>query len=141
MTEGNLIEQVAVKTHSGWTGSYAVRKTAAIATTDATTTVIASVAIPSGYVATIRTLVSAGQSGAADASAFTGLCAIANAAGTTAVKGTALYQVVESDAATNHTITANDTTDSAEINVIGINAENWFWVVQYEVIFNPLSAS
>ncbi len=121
-----------VKTHNGYTGSTSRRESGALTTADATVTPIASIAVPSGFAATVRAHILGVQSDDGDAITATAVGCAVNAAGTTALKGTPLYQIVESDAATNITITADDTTDTLRVNVIGVAAETWAWVCHYE---------
>lgn len=115
------------KSHTGYARSGLNSKTYSVSTTDATATVIASVAVPSGWAIAMNFFVVGMQDDATDAFAATGVGAATNAAGTTAAKGTPLYRIVESNAATDVAFNANDTDDVYEIKVTGVAAENWAW--------------
>lgn len=131
---------IAHKTHVGYTNSGWNRRTVVASTTDATVTPIFTQACPVGHALAVRAFIVGEQEDASDATAATALGVVVNAAGTTALKGTPLYQIVESAAATNITITANDTTDAIEVNVIGIAAENWAWTAAVEWMLVKTSA-
>lgn len=128
----NGFEQLIQKSHANYAGSAWNSKTFPLTTTDATVTAIASIPCPSGYAMAIRGFVVGVQNDDSDASVFTAVGVVVNAAGTTALKGTPLYQVVESAAATNITITADDTADAILLNITGIAAETWHWVARVE---------
>ena len=129
-----------LKLHAGYTGSGVYRGTAVVSTTGNTATVIKAIAVPSGYGISVRAQVLGFQDDASDASTYTLIGAATNAAGTTAMKGTALYQVVESNASCDCTITANDTDDTVEIKVTGITAENYAWICEYQYMLVKTSA-
>lgn len=121
-----------VKSHNGYTNSQLKKESAAVTTSDATVTVIASIAVPSGYAVAVKAFVLGIQSDDSDATTATAVGCAVNNAGTTALKGTPLYQIVESDVNTNVTITADDTTDTIRVNVTGVAAQTWAWVCHYE---------
>ena len=133
-------DSAAIKTHAGYTGSTSIKKSFAVSTVDATVTVIASIAVPSNYAVAINALVLGKQDDETDAIAATAVGCAVNAAGTTALKGTPLYQVVESAAGTDVTITADDATDTIRVNVTGVATQNWAWVCTVEYMFVDTSA-
>lgn len=148
-TNGQIITDTGVsfggaeqglKLHAGYTNSGAFRGTAAVSTTNNTATVIKAIAVPSGYAISVRAQVLGMQDDYTDASTYTLIGAATNNAGTTAMKGTALYQVVESNASCDCTITANDTDDTVEIKVTGITAENYAWICEYQYLLVKTSA-
>lgn len=128
------------KKHTGYTGSEFHESTFSLTTTDATVTPICSIPVPSGYAVTVRALICGAQSDDTDAAGATAVGTAINAAGTTALKGTPLYQIVESDASTNITITADDTTDTIRVNITGIAAQTWAWVAKVEWVAVDTSA-
>ena len=148
-TNGQIITDTGVsfgggeqllKNHAGYTGSGVYRGTAAVSTTNNTATVIKAIAVPLGYGISVRARVLGFQDDGTDASTYTLIGAATNNAGTTAMKGTALYQVVESNASCDCTITANDTDDTVEIKVTGITAENYAWICEYQYLLVKTSA-
>lgn len=106
-------------------GLYMVKGT--LTTTDATVTAIATIAVPAGACVSVRSFIQGIQSTDEDHVTATAVGGAINAAGTTALDGTPLYQIVEGDAATNITITADNTTDTIRVNVTGVAAETWYW--------------
>lgn len=140
VTEGKPIEQLLVKTHSGYTSSGALEKTFVVSTTDNTATIIASIPVPSGYAISVRFHVLGMQDDMTDASTYTGICCATNNAGTSALKGTALYQVVESNASCDCAAVINDTTDTIDIKVTGITSENYAWICQAQILTVKTSA-
>lgn len=141
IVDGAITEEVFLKSHNNYNSSGVHKKTFAVSTADNTATVIASIAVPVGFALAVRAFVIGMQDDASDASTFTGLGVGTNAAAATAMKGTALYQVVESAGGTDFTITANDTTDSLELKVTGVAAENWAWVASVEYQFIKTAAA
>lgn len=142
---GQLVESLSsgvrfFKSHTGYSQSGAYSKTYAVSTTDNTATVLASISVPSGYAVSVRCHVVGMQDDMTDAACYTAIGCATNNAGTTAMKGTALYQVVESNASCDATITANDTTDAIELKVTGITAENWAWTAQVQYLIVKTSA-
>lgn len=129
-----------LKLHAGYTGSGVYRGTAVVSTTGNTATVIKAIAVPLGYAISVRAQVLGFQDDGTDASTYTLIGAATNNAATVAMKGTALYQVVESNASCDCTITANDTDDTVEIKVTGITAENYAWVCEYQYLLVKTSA-
>ena len=138
--ENNAQERQTIKTHNGYTNSGMVNETYVVSTTDNTATVIASIPAPVGYACSARFPVMGIQDDATDAVCYTGIGCCTNNAGTTAMKGTALYQVVESNASADCAFNANDTSDTLEIKVTGITAENWAWQCQVQYSFIKTSA-
>lgn len=124
-----------LKSHSAYSLSGVHRKTFVVSTTDATTTALVTIACPSGYALSIRAHILGMQDDMTDATCGTVVGCVTNNAGTTAVKGTASVIVVESNASTNITFTADDTADTALVNVVGIAAENYAWTAVAEWMF------
>ena len=117
-----------LKHHTGANYGAYNRCTVKASTTDNTTTVIKSIAVPSGSSCHVRAFIGGKQNDESSGITATAVACVTNAAGTTAVEGTALYQIVEDDAGTNVTITANNTADTVEVNIVGVTAETWYWV-------------
>lgn len=107
-----------------------VQFSATVSTTDATTTKIASIPLAEGECIKINASVSGFQDDLSDASsADIEVVAVRATAGNVTIKGTSGNRIVESDASTNFTVTADTTNQNVDINVIGIASQNWKWRV------------
>ncbi len=101
---------------------------APIATTDNTATII--VAIPVAELEAIGAVVqiTGKQDDGTDAN-FT-VCEFSASratSGNVTIRGSSAIRVIESNASTNVTVTANTTDQTVEVKVVGISAENWTW--------------
>lgn len=91
--------------------------------------------IPAGKVISMQIMIEGARSGGADAYRYTRHLTIKNVSGTTT-----LIDVVtvgtdyESNAATDVTITADDTTDSLDVKVTNITGENWRSVMRADLV-------
>lgn len=121
------VDSIAFKKHAGYAGSDLKYISGVLSTTDATVTKIIEIPVASGDSIHGIALIGGKQDNQSDASHALYVFSATNAAGTTAVKGTSTITIVESDAATNFTIAADDTNDDIELRVTGIAAENWLW--------------
>ena len=107
-----------------------VQFSATVSTTDATTTKIASIPLAEGECIKINASVSGFQDDLSDASsADIEVVAVRATAGNVTIKGTSGNRIVESDASTNFTVTADTTNQNVDINVIGVASQNWKWRV------------
>lgn len=105
-----------------------------ITTADATATVIVS--IPVAELEAIGAVVSilGRKSDYSDATfCTTEFCASRASAGNVTVRGTSAIRVIESNASTNVTVTANTSAQTVEVKVVGIIAESWKWEAHVEV--------
>jgi len=110
--------------HNG--GSYPFGKSAS--TSDATTTALIVIPLLEGEACVFSGHIIGCQSDETDGATahFEGGARRA-ASGNVTLIGTPAVRILESDAATNFTVTANTTDQQVEINVIGIAAESWRW--------------
>lgn len=112
------------------TGSYSgkVDLWGKVATTDDTVTQIVAIPVSVGEGALISGYLLGVQDDEADAVVVEIVAAATRAAaGNVTIEGTSAVRVIESDAATNATVTADTTNQTVDINVVGITAENWRW--------------
>ncbi len=121
------IQGLKLRSHRGYTGTDLCHVSNAITTVDTTTTPVLAIPVASGRSIHGIAIVGGKQDDESDAASALVLFSATNAAGTLAVKGTQSVTIVESAAGTNVTCTADDTNDELDINVVGINAENWLW--------------
>lgn len=122
----DFIQRVALKNHLLYAGSDLKYKSGVVTTTDTTVTAIIQIPVASGDSIHGIALVGGKQNDQTDAAHALFVFSATNAADTTAVKGTSTITIVESDAATNFTIAADDTNDDIELRVTG-PAETWLW--------------
>lgn len=140
ITEGNPFEQIAYKLPAATYASNINTVLRSLTTTDATVTPIISITLAPAQCGMLFARVYGAQNDNTDTVAATAIGAAANQAGTTALEGTPLYQIVEGDANTNITITADDTTDTLRLNITGVAAQTWKWIAIIEyVILTPAS--
>lgn len=121
-----FIANMAFKGHAGYAGSDLKYISNVLTTTDTTVTKCIEIPVASGDSIHGIALIGGKQNDQSDASHALFVFSATNAAGTTAVKGTSTITIVESDAATNFTIAADDTNDDIELRVTG-PAETWLW--------------
>lgn len=101
-----------------------------ISTTDATTTQIAALSVAEGEAIIISAMVSGRQSDLSDQIVAHIECGARRAAaGNVTLTGTPTVRILESDANTNVTVTADTTNQTVDINVVGVAAQTWSWEI------------
>lgn len=138
-TAGSFVDYANVKqsnlpsaTYGSLVGKFTQQ--AALSTTDATPTVIISIPVPVDYGIMASILVVGKKVDAADTTGVRILAAASNNGGTTAETAAENVVIFETNASTACVSAANDTTDTYEVTVTGIAAENWRWFCHVDYI-------
>lgn len=125
----NPISLLSVNTHrSALPGNLFIETIEPIVTANATATILRSISCAVNQVVIGEAYVLGKRSATADAIVSRVFFGVSNNAGTTAALAAANVTSLENSAGTPAlTAPANDTTDTVDITVAGIAAENWTW--------------
>lgn len=139
LTEGTFLDNLNCRqqvlpsaTYGSSVGKFSQQ--AALSTTDATATVIISIPVPVDYAIMAHILVVGKKVDAADTTGVRICAAASNNGGTTAETAAENVVIFETNASTACVSAANDTTDTYEVTVTGIAAENWRWFCHVDYV-------
>lgn len=117
---------------SNYTGSEDFKLQAAVQTTNATITDLISVALAEGDMISIQARINGFQSDFTDAiSGWVYAAARRGTGGNVTIVGVPVINILESDANTDITVTADTIGQNLKIQVTGVAAQNWNWVATY----------